>query len=63
MYIDSQNVQTDMAAGPDSPGITSLEFGGRGLGGDGVRSGLDKQDLQSDQFTGHSDAMNETFMA
>ena len=52
-----------MAAGPDSPGITSLEFGGRGLGGDGVRSGLGKEDLQSDQFTGHSDAMNDAFMA
>lgn len=51
-----------MAAGPDSPGITSLEFGGRGLGNDGLRSALDKNDLQSEEFAGHSEAANDTFL-
>jgi hypothetical protein len=49
-----------MAAGPDSPGITSLEFGGKGICNDGLRSALDKNEIHSDEYGGHSEALNET---
>ena len=33
LVVNSQNAQTDMGVGPDSPGISSLQFGGNAPGG------------------------------